>query len=70
MRHRLRIGRNATTRQRVLAHVIPGVEGIYDRFEYLAEKRDALERLAALAERIVNPASTLASIAERRSWDS
>jgi integrase len=42
--------------ERVLAHVIPGVEGIYDRYEYLAEKKDALERLAALVERIVKPA--------------
>jgi len=41
--------------ERVLAHVIDGVEGIYDRYEYLAEKRDALERLAALLDRIINP---------------
>lgn len=41
--------------ERVLAHVITGVEGVYDRFEYVEEKRDALERLAALVERIVHP---------------
>jgi hypothetical protein len=41
--------------ERVLAHVIGGVREVYDRFEYLAEKRDALEKLAALIERIVNP---------------
>jgi len=53
--------------ERVLAHVIPGVEGIYDRYEYLAEKRDALERLAALIERIVNPpADNVTSLDERR----
>jgi len=40
--------------ERVLAHVIPGVEGIYDRYEYLAEKRHALERLASLIDSIVN----------------
>jgi hypothetical protein len=39
--------------ERVLAHAIPGVEGVYDRYEYLAEKRDALERLAALIWGIV-----------------
>jgi integrase len=39
--------------ERVLSHVIPGVEGIYDCHEYLAEKRDALERLASLVERIL-----------------
>ena len=43
--------------ERVLGHVIPGVGGVYDRFEYLSEKRDALEKLAALIERIVNPPS-------------
>jgi len=41
--------------ERVLAHVIPGVEGTYDRYEYLTEKRDALEKLAALIDRIINP---------------
>ena len=43
--------------ERVLGHVIPGVGGVYDRVEYLSEKRDALEKLAALIERIVNPPS-------------
>jgi integrase len=41
--------------ERVLGHVIAGVEGVYDRHDYEAEKRDALERLAAMVERIVNP---------------
>jgi integrase len=41
--------------ERVLGHKIPGVRGVYDRHEYVAEKRDALERLAALVERIINP---------------
>jgi hypothetical protein len=31
--------------ERVLAHVIPGVEGTYDRYEYLPQKRDALKEL-------------------------
>jgi hypothetical protein len=35
-------------------HVIPGVRGVYDRYEYLAEKRDALERLARLVEKILD----------------
>ena len=35
---------------------IGGVEGIYDRHEYFSEKADALQRLADLIERIVNPA--------------
>lgn len=41
--------------ERVLGHTIPGVEGIYDRHEYFDEKADALARLAALIEGIVNP---------------
>jgi integrase len=41
--------------ERVLAHVIGGVRGRYDRHDFLAEKRNAPERLAALIERIVNP---------------
>jgi integrase len=43
--------------ERVLGHAIPGSGGVYDRYAYLAEKRDALERLAALLEGIVNPPS-------------
>jgi integrase len=40
--------------ERVLGHVIAGVEGTYDRHSYSDEKRDALEKLAAIVERIVN----------------
>jgi integrase len=43
--------------ERVLGHVIPGVGGTYDRFDYLESKRDALQRLAALIERILSPAA-------------
>jgi integrase len=41
--------------ERVLGHVIPGVRGVYDRYAYVDEKRDALERLASVVERILNP---------------
>jgi integrase len=41
--------------ERVLGHVIAGVEGTYDRHSYAEEKRDALEKLAATIEHIVNP---------------
>jgi integrase len=40
--------------ERVLGHRIAGVEGVYDRYSYLDEKRVALEKLAAMLERIVN----------------
>jgi hypothetical protein len=48
--------------ERVLAHVIPGVEGIYDRYEYLAEKRDALEKLAALIDRMLHPVDNVVAM--------
>jgi len=41
--------------ERVLGHVRPGVEGIYDRHHYDSDKADALARLAALVESIINP---------------
>lgn len=44
--------------ERCLGHALPGVRGVYDHFEYLDEKRDALERLAALVRSIVDPPPT------------
>ena len=41
--------------ERVLGHVIKGVEGIYDRHAYTEEKAHALRALAGLIDRIVNP---------------
>ena len=43
--------------ERVLGHVIPGVEGVYDRWNYLSEKKEALEKLEAMIKRIVSPPS-------------
>jgi len=42
--------------------VIGGVRGVYDRHEYLEEKRFAFEALAALIERIVNPQANVVAI--------
>jgi integrase len=50
-----RAGVPADVAERVLGHVIPGMRGVYDRHAYEAEKRTALEKLAALVGRIVNP---------------
>jgi integrase len=50
-----RAGVSADIAERVLGHIIPGVRGVYDRHAYLDEKRDALEKLAALVERILHP---------------
>ncbi len=44
--------------ERVLGHVIGGVRGIYDRYAYLDEKREALELWAARIGEIVNPPPT------------
>jgi hypothetical protein len=41
--------------ERVLGHTIKGVEAVYDRHQYDAEKAHALEALAAIIQRIVNP---------------
>ena len=41
--------------ERCLGHVIPGVEGIYNRHAYRQEMLHAYERLAALIEQIVSP---------------
>jgi integrase len=49
--------------ERVLGHAIGGVEGIYNRHSYEAEKAMALEKLAALIERIVNlPAENVVAL--------
>ena len=53
--------------ERVLGHVIAGVEGTYDRHSYADEKREALEQLATMIERILNPQpSNVVTLAELR----
>ena len=54
--------------ERVLGHAIVGVEGVYNRHNYIDEKADALARLATLIDQIVNPPdkSNVVSIANRR----
>jgi integrase len=52
-----RAGVQSEHAERVLGHAIGGVEGIYDRHSYDAEKAEALRKLAALIERIVTPPS-------------
>ena len=41
--------------ERCLGHVISGVRGVYDRHQYLNEKRDAFEKLASIINNILNP---------------
>ena len=50
-----RAGVRPDVAERVLGHVMGGVEGIYDRHSYTEEKAHALKALAGLIEKIVNP---------------
>jgi integrase len=51
--------------ERCLGHVIGGVRGVYDRHEYLEEKRLAFEALAAQIDRIVHPRENVIGIKGR-----
>jgi integrase len=51
----IRAGVSPHVSERVLGHVIPGVEGVYDQHDYVAEKASALRKLGALVARILNP---------------
>jgi integrase len=61
-----RAGVSADHAERVIGHVIGGVRGVYDRFQYVDEKRDAHEKLAALIERILNRTDTLVQFPKSR----
>jgi integrase len=50
-----RAGVSSDVAEMVLGHKLSGVRGVYDRHSYADEKRDALERLASLIGRILNP---------------
>ena len=50
---RLKIAEEA--REAVLAHARPGIKGVYDKHDYLDEKREALELWAARLRSIVSP---------------
>jgi integrase len=53
--------------ERLLGHKIPGVKGVYDRYDYADEKADALTRLAALVETIIHPPpANVADLAQAR----
>lgn len=54
-----RVGVSADIAERVLGHVMAGVRDTYDRHQYLAEKANALQRLADLVADIVKPGPKL-----------
>jgi integrase len=51
--------------EQVLGHVIGGIEGVYNRHRYDTEKAAALERLAALIDRIINPHENVVALHAR-----
>jgi integrase len=51
----------------VLAHVRPGIKGVYDRHDYYEEKRDALLRWSARLRSIVEPAPASSNVLALRS---
>jgi integrase len=57
-----RAGVPADHAERCLGHVIGGVRGVYDRHEYLDEKRQAFEALAAQVQRILRPSENVVEI--------
>jgi integrase len=61
-----RAGISADHAERCLGHVIGGVRGTYDRYEYHAEKAKTYAALAALIGRIVDPTGNVAELAARR----
>jgi integrase len=50
--------------ERVLGHAIAGVRGVYDRHEFAVEKRRALEALAGLIARILDPQPNVVPMAD------
>jgi integrase len=63
-----RAGVRSDVGERVLGHAIPGVEGVYNRHEYLEEKATTLKMLASLIDEIVNdrPTSRVVKMRARR----
>jgi integrase len=51
--------------ERVMGHVVGGIEGTYDRHAYADEKAAALQRLAALIDSIVNPRDNVLPLKKR-----
>jgi integrase len=60
-----RAGINREHAERVLGHAIPGVEGVYDRHKYDAEKTKALAALASLLARILEPQANVSTMRRR-----
>ena len=60
-----RAGVSSEHAERVMGHAIAGVERVYDRHTYCDEKADALRRLAALIDNIVNARLNVVPLTKR-----
>src|SRR5262245_40154694 len=60
-----RAGVSSELAERALGHTIGGMEGIYNRHQYIAEKGDALAKLAALIDGIVHTPANVVSMRQR-----
>lgn len=61
-----RAGVSADVAERCLGHVVGGVRGTYDRYEYYGEKKQAFEALASLIAQIVDPQENVVAIRGQR----
>jgi integrase len=52
--------------ERALGHVIAGVRSVYDRHEYLAERKKAFEALETLLAQILNPVQNVTPMRRRK----
>jgi integrase len=59
-----RAGVSSEHAERVMGHAIGGVEGVYDRHEYMDEKSAALAKLANLIDGIVHPRANVVAMAK------
>jgi integrase len=53
-------------REAVVAHARPGIKGVYDQYDYFAEKRDALIQWCAHLRTIVEPTPTPSNVVALR----
>ncbi len=59
-------GVNDRVAEQCLGHKIKGIEGVYNRYKYLAEKRDAFDRLANVISNIVSPKDNVTPMRKKR----
>jgi integrase len=60
-----RAGVDSNVAERCIGHAVGGVKGVYDRFGYADEKRQAFAALASLIERILDPKKNVVSLRAR-----